>query len=581
MALAAQEEYARRLRLQQTRAAAGARADQRLAGAKLALLFLLLGLAWAALIGHWFAPAWLLPPAALLVALFPLHSRVLAARARADCLAAFYQRGLARLEDRWAGLGPNGERFRDDAHPYAEDLDLFGDGGLFQLLCGALTPMGEGRLAAWMLAPAPPATIRARQRQAGAARDDFELREQIAALAAALDLQLDPARLAAWAQTPPRMTRGRWLCAALTGVTCAAAVFALVSGVYGPALVALLAEWAVLGRFHHRAESVLARPAGNRDGLLLFARVLERVPGAEARTGPAALRQLARWRDWGEAADTLLGHLLDFTVLYGVHLAFAAEAWRRRHGAQVAAWLDAVGEFEALLSLAAYAAEHPADAFPEIVEDSGPRPQPCFEAAALGHPLLPAATCVRNDVVLDAAARLWLISGSNMSGKSTLLRTVGVTAVLAQMGAPVRAARCRLTPLAVGTRLRTADSLRLGRSGFYAEILRLRQVFELTRGPLPLLYLFDELLEGTNSHDRVRGAAGLLAALLARPTLGLVTTHDLALAALAPDLGPGVRNLHFEDQIAGDDVRFDHRLRDGVVTKSNALALMRIIGLEV
>jgi DNA mismatch repair ATPase MutS len=167
-----------------------------------------------------------------------------------------------------------------------------------------------------------------------------------------------------------------------------------------------------------------------------------------------------------------------------------------------------------------------------------------------------------------------------MSGKSTLLRTVGLNAVLAQMGAPVRATRLQLTPLAVGTCLRTADSLQLGRSGFYAEILRLRQILQLTEAALPLLFLFDELLDGTNSHDRVVGGEGLLRALLARPAVGLISTHDLALTGVAAEM-KGVRNVHFEDQIEGNDVRFDHHLRPGVVTRSNALALMRIVGLDV
>src|SRR6185312_15488671 len=275
------------------------------------------------------------------------------------------------------------------------------------------------------------------------------------------------------------------------------------------------------------------------------------------------------------AQDSLMGRMLDFVVLYRAQLAFAADHWRARHGGLVAQWLEAAGEFEALLAMGGLAYERPEDTFAQVSEGGLG-----FEAEGLGHPLLAEATCVRNSIRLDETARILLVSGSNMSGKSTWLRTVGLNTVLAQMGAPARARRLRVGRCALGTRLRTVDSLQLGRSGFYAEILRLRQVFELTRGALPVLFLFDELLEGTNSHDRVIGAAGLLRALLERRTLGLVTTHDLTLTQVAARESRIV-NMHFEDQIEGDDVRFDHRLRPGVVTRSNALSLMRIVGLDL
>ncbi|HEY7837924.1 MAG TPA: mismatch repair protein [Terriglobales bacterium] len=571
----------------------------RLALAKLLLAFAVLALAWLAFISHVLSPEWLWPPGVLLVAAFLGHDRVLNDRARAQRLVAFYERGLARLEHRWMGHGAAGERFRDPAHPYTDDLDIFGSGSVFELLCTARTPMGEECLAAWLRAPAPPAEIRRRQQQVGALRDSragLDLRQDIATLGDELKLKLDPARLRAWAAAPSSGLGGgaRAAYAALTVVSLASLGYAFAAGQWAPFVVLVIVQAGLVYGQGRRAGGVLSGFGANREGLNLFAGVLARIPAprpapsaASATNGEAALRRLARLADWIDAADSLLGHILDVTVAYSLNLAGAAEAWRRRWGAEVGAWLDQVGEFEALLALASYAFERPGDPFPEVAE----APAPAYRGEALGHPLL--ADPVRNSVSLDAAgdaadasagggaARLWMVSGSNMSGKSTLLRTVGVNAVLAQMGAPVRARSLRLTPLAVGTRLRTQDSLQQGRSGFYAEILRLRQVFDLTQGPLPVLYLFDELLEGTNSHDRVRGAGALLEAFLRRPALGLVTTHDLALAALAGELGAGVRNVHFEDQITGNDVRFDHQLRDGVVTKSNALALMRIVGLEV
>jgi DNA mismatch repair ATPase MutS len=234
---------------------------------------------------------------------------------------------------------------------------------------------------------------------------------------------------------------------------------------------------------------------------------------------------------------------------------------------------------EALLSLATYSFEHPQDPFPEF--GAGEDPHPIFQGEDLGHPLIPAAKCVRNSVRLDEHTRLLLISGSNMSGKSTFLRTVGINAVLARAGAPIRGESLRLSPLLLGTRIRSTDSLQDGRSNFYTEILRIRQVFELMNQEHPVLFLFDELLEGTNSKDRRIGAEGLLHALLARRTLGIVTTHDLALTEIADSLSGTVCNAHFQDFVEEGQMHFDYKLREGVVARSNALELMRLIGLKV
>jgi DNA mismatch repair ATPase MutS len=195
--------------------------------------------------------------------------------------------------------------------------------------------------------------------------------------------------------------------------------------------------------------------------------------------------------------------------------------------------------------------------------------------------LIASARLVRNDVCLDASTRLLVVSGSNMSGKSTLLRTVGTAAVMALAGAPVRARSLTLTPMQVGGTLRIQDSLQEGRSRFYAEISRVRALSDLASGPLPLLFLLDELFHGTNSHDRVLGAAGVLRALIDAGAIGLVTTHDLAVTAVASSLAPRAVNVHFDDRFDGGEVVFDYRMKPGPVTHSNAVALMRAVGLAV
>jgi DNA mismatch repair ATPase MutS len=288
------------------------------------------------------------------------------------------------------------------------------------------------------------------------------------------------------------------------------------------------------------------------------------------------LAELGRLLAWLDSRDNLYFKPIAPLLLVTTRTALAVEAWRRAAGPALGGWLAAVGELEAVASLAGYAFENPADPFPEVVEAG-----PLFDAAGLGHPLLPEDRCVRNDLRLDGELRLLVVSGSNMSGKSTFLRAAGVNAVLAQAGAPVRANRLRLSPLAVGATLRVQDSLQEGKSRFYAEISRLRKIVELTEGPLPVLFLLDEILHGTNSHDRRIGAAAVVRALLKRPAVGLVTTHDLALTEIAARLAPHAANVHFADEVTGGELHFDYRLRPGPVQHSNALALMRAVGLEV
>jgi len=297
---------------------------------------------------------------------------------------------------------------------------------------------------------------------------------------------------------------------------------------------------------------------------------------AEGDPPSKRLARLGRLTESLDSRDHVLVRMAEPFVFWTTHLAFAVENWRRGSGKVVRRWLTALGEMEALCSLASHAFEHPADPFPEFAESG-----PWLEAEGVAHPLIAEDRVVRNDVRLGGELRVMIVSGSNMSGKSTLLRTLGVNAVLAQAGAPVRARRLRLSPLAVGASIHITDSLQGGISRFYAEILRLRQVLDLAAGALPALFLVDEFLHGTNSHDRRIGAEALVRGLVERGAVGLITTHDLALADIVETLGARAANVHFEDRIEEGRIRFDYVLRPGVVRKSNAIELMRSVGLEI
>src|SRR5580704_11133450 len=589
-------EYAKRLEKYLSAIAEKDRVHLRVGYAKLAVIASGLLLLWSVLANHLPQAFWLIVPIAAYLLLTILHGRVLRAKARANTAADFYRKGIARIEDRWAGGGQTGERFRDTNHVYAEDLDLFGPGCLFELLSTARLPMGENRLANWLCEGSEIGAILERQKLIEELREKLDLREDLAVTGEDLRARLDPESLIDWAEGKSILPEGAWrIIAALMAIAAGAGLFYYLETATLWALLSVMAvEAIVLAWLRRKAHTVIEGVDCNAEGLLLFSEILERLerePLASPRlrefaaelkgeNEPAsrAIRKFARIVYWIDASDGVLAKMAELPFLYSVQIGMAAEAWRSRWGAKIRRWAELTGEMEALLSLATYSYEHPADPFPEFVgakEGLG-----FFDGEELGHPLIAAEKSVRNSVRLDAQTRVLLVSGSNMSGKSTLLRVVGINTVLAMTGAPIRAKRLQLTPLKIGTRIRSTDSLQEGRSSFYTEILHIRKVFDAANGAVPMVFLFDELLEGTNSKDRRIGAEGVILGLLKRRAIGIVTTHDLALTEIAATVGNVLRNMHFEDQITDGKMRFDYTLREGVVEKSNALELMRLIGLE-
>jgi hypothetical protein len=585
------DEYSRRLREREAEVARLELAAARISNVRVGLAILTLLAAWwssrPAAFDYW----WIAPLALFILAVI-YHSRVRSAHARAERAAVHYRAGIARIEDRWSGHGSPGTRFDDPHHVYAADLDLFGPGNLFELLSVARTRMGESALASWLLAPAPLTSIQERQQSTAELREHLDLREDLAVLGETAGVGVQPEELVRWAESPNRLT-ARWILPVallLPVLVIAALVFWNSSGLISPLIVVLAVEYAVMRSLRNHLDEVFRSTEQAFDSLRLLAALTERLE-REPVQSTLAKRLAAQLSSEGLRASRTIGKLgtvvqfvesrrnfivavLDLPLLYSVHAALAAERWRRHHGHAVRVWLQTIGEIEALISLSGYSYEHPDDPFPEIVAGEA-----VFEAESIGHPLLPAASCVRNDVAIAGQTRVLLISGSNMSGKSTLLRTVGINTVLAMAGAPVRARRLRLSPLQVGANIRINDSLHEGSSRFYAEITRLRQLNELATRTPSLLFLLDEVLQGTNSKDRFIGAQGVIGALLGRGAIGLVSTHDLALTEIE---GHGrLRNLHFQDELVDGRMKFDFKLHEGIVTKSNGLELMRSIGLDV
>ncbi len=591
------DEYNRRRAARAATHARLARLDARISYARLAAVASIALCAWLVAFydGRGSLPAWsLVMPIAAFVGLAVWHDRVLRAANCTTQAVAFYDHGIARIEDRWHGTGETGARFLEADHLYARDLDIFGPASLFQLLSRARTHLGEDLLARWLTRPASLPTVRLRQGAIAELRRELDFREALAT-AGGPSRDIDTVALSAWASASAAPER-IWLRTAAVGL--AAAIFVTGfwwgrGGPIAPVLIAILLKMVLTRPSRARVARVVRGvegPLAQLDILADTLALLEQTPFRNARltelrsgmmshgvVPSLAIRRLKRLAEMLEWRRNFIFALISAAISWPLHIASAIESWRREFGSTVEAWLSAVAEYEALSSLAAYAYEHPEDPFPDFLED-GPAQ---FHGSALGHPLVPTAQMVRNDVILSPQVRLLIVSGSNMSGKSTLLRTVGVNVVLAMAGAPVRAARLTLTPLTVGATLHVNDSLHAGRSRFFAEISRIRGIVDLAADHPAPIFLLDELFQGTNSHDRKIGAEALLTSLVNRGAIGLTTTHDLSLTAIAEQSAGRIVNVHFNDHLRDGELVFDYTMKAGPVTHSNALALMRAVGLPV
>jgi hypothetical protein len=634
-------EYQTRRAARKQRVDALERRFSQLANLRLVLFVAAIGLAIASWGFGAISALALIAPGLLFVIAAIAHELVVRRRDQAQRAVAFYDAALARLQHRWQGSGPDGAALIDEEHVFGADLDLVGHGSLFQLLCQARTRAGERTLARWLLEPCrveedreagdePSLTARLRRRNEAVdeLRPAVDLRERLALAGADLRASIEPEQLCNWGEAPATLPRSAalWVLLWLPSLATPTALALALAGVlpwlpfiglaalelvlyrlYGPRITKLIAEVDAPARQLEVLSEVLELLERQQAAAPRLVELDQRL-GAGDQRASQAVASLQRRLVWLEAMKNAMFAPLGMLLLWPLHFGAAVERWRRVAGGKIRVWLATLGELEALHALASYAYEHPDAPFAELVDleggersegqDSAPAE---LEGEGLAHPLMAAGQCVANDVRLSAsegAVRTWIISGSNMSGKSTYLRTVGINVALALCGAPVCARRLRLTPLSLGATLRIQDSLHDGRSRFFAEVRRLKQLADIAGDAAapPLLFLLDELLHGTNSADRQTGARALLARYVERGALGLVTTHDLALGSEAGGQS-WLHNKHFADAITAagaaaaegkgappseeDALRFDYQLRDGRLEGSNALALMRAVGLDV
>lgn len=561
--------------------------------------------------GPWWA---LLGMLGLFVWLGRWHDRVQKRVRRLSASVVFFGRELARLEERWRELPDTGvdldpvlslEHASDsDANDVqqahlAGDLDVFGRASLFQLLSRAVTRGGRGTLARWLLEGAGREEALVRQEAVRELAPRIELRERLY-VAASGDghALLEPRSLLEWGEHPEPLPH-RGLLRAVAFVQPAFLVGAgagLLFGLPPPVfLVAVLLHLAVFSLVRKPVTLRLQRLFSPDRTLLRYADLIEEVEAArfasarlqsvqealktEGVTASERLRQLRRISERLEWNMNIF-FALSFgpALLWDLHHVLQAERWQAQTGPRLRAWFVALGELEALVSLAGFAFERPDYAFPDLIEAEG-----TFSARSLSHPLLDRRKARGNDLVLGGPGTVLILSGSNMSGKSTLLRSVGVNVLLARAGAPVAATELVLSPIELVTSIRVVDSLSQGTSHFYAELQRIREALNRgkERGPR-LLYLLDEMLHGTNSKERYVGAVSVIRWMSEQRCLGIVTTHDLALARVAEVLpGGAVTNKHFGDTVVGSEINFDYVLRDGPVETTNALRLMRAIGIDI
>ena len=506
-------------------------------------------------------------------------------------LGEYYEAGIARLTRNWEPLD-EGREFSDPDHFYAADLDLFGRGSLFQLICSARTQAGRETLANWMKAPCSREEALARHDAISELRERHDLRDALAVAGAIKATDCRPGTFRAWAResSPPFAPWSRAVAFVLPLSLVLLPLLYWARRIDGPTLlqgltIVCLLQAAYAATFFRQVRSLSEGLGPISIELPIVSeifQIIEKENFSSARLAALAdrvkqasppMRRL-KWLIWLlKKRDDPYFTAESYLLLWATQFTMAIDRWRRRYGSPMLDWLAAIGEFEALISLSAYAYEHPLDPFPEILPDG-----PALDAEGLGHPLLDETIAVRNDARLGRETQFLVVSGSNMSGKSTFLRAIGLNAVLAWMGAPVRCTKLRISPLTIGAAIRIQDSLVDGQSHFLAEMKRLRRMIDIA-GSEPLLYLADEIMSGTNSHDRRIATEWVVRALLLRHAIGVITTHDLALTEIA-SAGLAGQNVYFEDSGEGGNLHFDYKLRHGLLTHSNALNIAHMLGID-
>ncbi|MDA8441880.1 MAG: DNA mismatch repair protein [Peptococcaceae bacterium] len=534
----------------------------------------------------------------LFAALVRWNQKVKAKKQYAQMLCELNLDGLKRLNGEWTSFTDVGAEFVDFSHPFAVDLDIFGQGSLFQWINLTSTYKGRQHLKQMLSIPVTnSAEIKLRQMAIRELSAKLDWLQHFAAEGKVIARQMtDPEPLLAWVKGHEFFYRQTWVklvFRALPAVTIVSGILALATNLvpnYIPILT-LTAQIILLLPGGKTRANALGTVHKHEAGIKIYVRMLQHVERKSFQAerlenlrlslnskgkASASAQTASLMRIVAAIANrySSMYLLLNILTLWDYQCMIALEAWRQESAPHLAKWLDALGELEALVSLAVIGCEHPDCAEPQLAERA-----PFVRAKALAHPLLP-ETRVANDVNIAPPTGILLITGSNMSGKSTFLRSIGINLILAYAGALVCAEEFHCPIMQVYTSMRVSDNLEKSISSFYAELVRIKMMIEAS-ATQPVFFLLDEVFKGTNSEDRHTGARILINQLSTRGAMGLVSTHDLELSDLEQTSGGKIKNFHFREYYKNDQIAFDYKLRPGVSTTRNALYLIKLAGIDI
>ncbi|MGB4770025.1 MAG: MutS family DNA mismatch repair protein [Chitinophagaceae bacterium] len=492
---------------------------------------------------------------------------------------------------------PDGQHMAGKEHPYADDLDIFGRASVYQFMNRTASEQGNWKLAGWLSAPAKAAEIAARQDAAKALAKQIDWTQSFRAKAGMSTITIATEQsIRKWLSEPAHFLQKsywhvvRFVVPAIAVATLLAYIFDYID--FQQFLVALsvfgMVAFLITKQVQPQYEQ-LNKISPQVDTLSTALGVIESAQ-FDNPTLMALRDQLVNQQTRAsvsiQALNKILGRFdyklnpvvyvpLNLLFLWDLQQVLQLEQWKKAHTVDVGHWFEVLSEMESLVSIATLHFNHPSWCFPEIQET-----KPEFTATAIGHPLIPPSKMVTSSFSTIGKGQINIITGSNMAGKSTFLRSVGVNLVLGSMGAPVCASAMRFTPLMVMSSMRIKDNLEENTSTFYAELKKLKEIILAVKHQQPVFILLDEILRGTNSNDRHIGSKALIRQLLNDEAIGLVATHDLELATLAADQ-PGIHNYHFDVQVQGEELFFDYILKDGICNSLNASLLMKKIGIEL
>ena len=537
-----------------------------------------------------------LPLAAVFVLLVIKHIRLKEEMEFLQKLVQVNEKACLRLEGKWTGFAGRGERYTDDDHPYSTDLNIFGQGSLFQYLNDTISFQGERLLAEQLSRPQAPEQIKLRQEAVAdlAGRLDFRQYFQAAGMDDFFKRQ-DPQTVLAWAESKVYPLGWKSMLLFLPALTFSLFALGFLGFLpYLPALILLAMQIAAalpgekknLARFTATDQAMrrlkpyaaLLRYIEQEKFKAPLLKALRKRLFSAGQPASGCVHQLVRIAERNNLrfSNSLIYLVLKYAFLWDLWTLKMLDDWQKNYGRAVRGWFAAAAEIEALASLAGLCHDHPRWVFPRV--KAGP---PALKAKGLGHPLIAPAKRVANDISLSGAGRFIVITGSNMSGKSTFLRTVGVNLVLAYAGAPVCAAECECSLMRIYTKMHSSDNLEKGISTFYGELLRMKMIMDAAARKAPLLILLDEIFRGTNPRDRILATRNIIGQLLRQNVIGMLTTHDLELGELEKEYPGSIRNYHFTDEIRAGEIHFDYKIKPGLAQTANALALMKLVGIKV